>query len=63
MHTSLWDRMGYTQGAERVGRCAHRAAFHDLPEIMANWGGPNGLEGGQCDTHLQERQKGGSGKL
>ncbi|PKU45122.1 hypothetical protein llap_4573 [Limosa lapponica baueri] len=33
-----------TKSTKRVGRRARQATFHYLPEVMANWRGPNGLE-------------------
>lgn len=34
-----------------------------LPAALANWAGPDWPEVGECDAHLWERTKGGSGEL
>ncbi|PKU34995.1 rna-directed dna polymerase from mobile element jockey-like [Limosa lapponica baueri] len=36
---------------------AHQATFHHLSAVLANCGGPSGLEISKCDAHLQEGPK------
>lgn len=58
-HKSLWGWMS-TEGA---GRSSHQATFHHLSAVLVNRGGPNWVEIGKCDPHLQEGLEGKPGKL